>query len=72
MTVLVIAVLMAAGVRGSRCVEKLKPCRANVWSPLHTRMSQHDQKNPRDHPQTLPASVCVLEEVRYGGEGGCI
>lgn len=73
MNVLVIAMLMAAGVRGSRCVEKLKPCRANVWSSFHTRMSQHDQRNPLDFPQTLPASVCVymcvLEEVGYGGGG---
>lgn len=55
----IIAALMAAGFRGSRCAEELKPCRANVWSPFHTKMSQHDQRNPPDLSQTALISVCV-------------
>lgn len=49
------------GVRGSRCAEELKPCRANVWSPFHRRMSQHDQRDPLDRSQTplMPVRVCA-------------
>lgn len=64
----IIAELMAAAVRGSSCAEELKPCRANVWSPFHTRMSQHDQRNPPDLSQTalmlmLCACVCVCVDL---------
>lgn len=65
MNVQVIAMMMAAGVRGSRCVEKLKSCRANIWSLFYTRMSQHDQRNPLDLLQTL--CVCVYVCVRGCG-----
>lgn len=58
MNMSVIVVLMAVGFRCSRCAEKLKPCRANIWSPLHTWMSQHNQRNPLDLFQTFLASVC--------------
>lgn len=59
MNMSVIVVLMAVGFRCSRCAEKLKPCRANIWSPFHTWMSQHNQRNPLDLFQTFLASVCV-------------
>lgn len=72
---IIIAVLTSAGVRGSRCAEETKPWTANVWSPFHTRMSQHDHRNPADLRQTTAACVywCVCVCVEGSGVWGlCI